>query len=158
MSEIKELTKKQGEAVDSLESEIQGMIDAGADVQPWLGSRDVMNPSTGEITGTRVTKNLNLVIPDIKQYERVEKALDFLKKSTRYVTGKFFGKSLIAISARVDELRGHNIIQFTEPNTGSYFNTASEDSRAKFERVFSADTPQMNAVKETVPATDDVPF
>jgi hypothetical protein len=140
--------------LNELGSQILGLIKTGTSVRIWKGQKDVVNPTTQEKTGAvRETVNLDVAVPQ-DLYESAHKGIEASKNSGHYIEVEMSGVKLVAIAARRDELNNRFIVQFAKPNTGSTFDSTSQDFKSKFMEEFGKNTQPA----ASVPNDDEVPF
>jgi len=156
--EKRQITKSEDTARLALQSEIQSLIDNGCDARPWLGSRPIVNPSTGEEVGTRPTFNINLSV-EKPLFDRVNKALELLANTGAYIEGQFGDTKMIATKAYPQDRSGSviNVIQFALPNQSATMKTNEDDFKIKI-REMVAQVSTVSAKAKTEVVKENLPF
>ena len=141
-------TKAQKAVLNNAQSIIAGYCkDESSPVDIWIGAKEITNPNTGEIIGTRQTANLDLYVSE-EDFTVVKEAMDFLSNSGTYLEGNFYGKELIAIKARTKEVKTSAgtvkkyIVQFSKQQTSRVTELAQAKERLN---VFDEDFQTMKA-------------
>lgn len=164
------LTEAQVSKLKAFNTKVQNLINLGAVTRIWTGSRELINPSTGEVTGTQETRNVDLVVPDKKLFEGADAWIKALKGTGHYLKNMFAGKyELVAIASRYDTVRDRLVVQYAEPNTGQTFDSTSDEFAGAMEDTFGTPAvksdakPVGNTSKETADKVvntdaDDLPY
>ena len=149
------LTKKQIEAVEDFNKEIQAVIVSGL-VKPrgWQGEKDIKNPTTDEILGKQQTLNIDLPV-DSKMFIRAQKMMPALKGSGYYLRGVFSSHNLVVIKARHDAIRNVDVLQFTPENSGNKFVLTTEEGVTALDKFLSQ---EVTSVRYTSPVTAPKPM
>lgn len=149
MNQTVQLTEKVINRINQIGNEVLGLINTGTMIEIWKGKRESINPSTGESTGNVMeTANLNVSVPKAL-YTTINKAIESLKHSGKYIEIELNNQKLIAISTKADENRSLYFVQFTKPSQSRLVESTSEDFRNKFAEVFGS-----APIPKTVPTTN----
>jgi len=149
--------------VKALSSEVQGLINTGASCRIWNGSRPLVNPTTKEVTGERVTVNMDLEVPQ-QLAGSIQKAIEAIKNSGKYIEIHPEGIHMVAIATRYDESNNRYIVQFAPPNVSSTVSSTSPEFKSKLADAFNVAkvTVSQKATETTKvaapAASDKVPF
>lgn len=137
------LSKAVEDRLNELTAQIQNGFDTGLYLgRAWASQIDMKDKDGNPIIDKdgvilkKTTKNLTLSVPEDIMMS-VKKSFEVLKGSNRYITLDVCGHKLNCISARFDDLRGINTIQFTEPTVSSYQASNTEAFKKSFDLIFN---------------------
>lgn len=123
--------------VSELSNQLTGIINTGTGLNLWEGKMPTINPKTGELTGNeRKTLNLDVIVPQ-DLFLSVQKGLTKLSGTGEYFRVKYRGVELVAIAARMDEIKNLAIVQCQPPNVGRFHDSNDPQFGKAFDEAIS---------------------